>query len=80
LRNPPAGTRSWAATRAACSTAPLLPPSRSNCLDHLRDKQAQPPLGVRGLKFNIPLPGTACLSEEDLTNLDTYDLVAIALP
>jgi len=34
----------------------------------LREKRAQPSLGVRGLKFNIPLPGTGYLSEEDLAN------------
>jgi hypothetical protein len=34
----------------------------------VRDKEEQPSLGVRALKFNIPLPGTGYLSEEDLAN------------
>jgi hypothetical protein len=34
----------------------------------VREKQEQPSLGIRGLKFNIPLPGTGYLSEEDLAN------------
>ena len=33
-----------------------------------RDKESRPSLGVRALKFNIPLPGTGYLSEEDLAN------------
>lgn len=33
-----------------------------------RDKQIAPSLPVRALKFNIPLPGTGYLSEEDLAN------------
>jgi hypothetical protein len=32
------------------------------------DKEEQPSLPVRALKFNIPLPGTGYLSEEDLAN------------
>jgi len=34
----------------------------------VRDKKEQPSLEVRALKFNIPLPGTGYLSEEDLAN------------
>jgi hypothetical protein len=34
----------------------------------IREKQSQPSLGIRGLKFNIPLPGTGYLSEEDLAH------------
>jgi len=34
----------------------------------LRDKAEQPSLPVRALKFNIPLPGTGYLSEEDLAH------------
>ena len=33
-----------------------------------RDKEEQPSLSVRALKFNVPLPGTGYLSEEDLAN------------
>lgn len=33
-----------------------------------RDKESRPNLGVRALMFNIPLPGTGYLSEEDLAN------------
>ena len=32
------------------------------------DKEEQPSLSVRALKFNVPLPGTGYLSEEDLAN------------
>ena len=32
------------------------------------DKEEQPSLPVRALKFNVPLPGTGYLSEEDLAN------------
>ena len=32
------------------------------------DKEEQPSLAVRALKFNVPLPGTGYLSEEDLAN------------
>src|SRR5271157_148206 len=34
----------------------------------VRDKEEQPSLAVRALKFNVPLPGTGYLSEEDLAN------------
>jgi hypothetical protein len=34
----------------------------------VRDKEEQPSLSVRALKFNVPLPGTGYLSEEDLAN------------
>ena len=34
----------------------------------VRDKEEQPSLPVRALKFNVPLPGTGYLSEEDLAN------------
>jgi hypothetical protein len=34
----------------------------------IREKQEQPSLPVRALKFNIPLPGTGYLSTEDLAN------------
>jgi hypothetical protein len=34
----------------------------------VRDKEAQPTLSLRALKFNVPLPGTGYLSEEDLAN------------
>ena len=34
----------------------------------VRDKEGQPTLAVRALKFNVPLPGTGYLSEEDLAN------------
>jgi hypothetical protein len=34
----------------------------------VREKDARPSLGMRALKFNIPLPGTGYLSEEDLAN------------
>jgi hypothetical protein len=34
----------------------------------VQDKEEQPSLSVRALKFNIPLPGTGYLSEEDLAN------------
>jgi hypothetical protein len=34
----------------------------------VRDKQEQPSLPIRALKFNVPLPGTGYLSEEDLAN------------
>jgi len=34
----------------------------------VRDKEEQPALAVRALKFNVPLPGTGYLSEEDLAN------------
>jgi hypothetical protein len=34
----------------------------------VRDKEVQPSLPVRALKFNVPLPGTGYLSEEDLAN------------
>ena len=34
----------------------------------VREKQVKPSLGVRALKFNIPLAGTGYLSEEDLAN------------
>ena len=33
-----------------------------------QDKSVRPTLAVRALKFNIPLPGTGYLSEEDLAN------------
>lgn len=33
-----------------------------------RDKDSKPSLGVRALKFNVPLPGTGYLSEEDLAH------------
>src|ERR1035438_8653801 len=32
----------------------------------VHDKEEQPSLGVRALKFNIPLPGTGYVSEEDI--------------
>ena len=34
----------------------------------VEDKEERPSLGVRALKFNVPLPGTGYLSEEDLAN------------
>jgi hypothetical protein len=34
----------------------------------VRDKEEHPSLGVRALKFNIPLPGTGYVSEEDMAN------------
>jgi hypothetical protein len=34
----------------------------------VRDREEQPSLSVRALKFNVPLPGTGYLSEEDLAN------------
>jgi hypothetical protein len=34
----------------------------------VRGKEEQPSLPVRALKFNVPLPGTGYLSEEDLAN------------
>src|ERR1035438_8492356 len=34
----------------------------------VRDQEEQPSLPVRALKFNVPLPGTGYLSEEDLAN------------
>jgi hypothetical protein len=34
----------------------------------VREKDEQPALGIRALKYNIPLPGTGYLSEEDLAN------------
>ena len=34
----------------------------------VRDKEEQPTLSLRALKFNVPLPGTGYLSEEDLAN------------
>src|ERR1035441_6278453 len=34
----------------------------------VRDQEEQPSLAVRALKFNVPLPGTGYLSEEDLAN------------
>jgi hypothetical protein len=34
----------------------------------VREKRIEPALGIRALKFNIPLPGTGYLSEEDLAN------------
>lgn len=34
----------------------------------VRAKEEQPTLAMRALKFNIPLPGTGYLSEEDLAN------------
>ena len=34
----------------------------------VREKTEQPSLAMRALKFNIPLPGTGYLSEEDLAN------------
>jgi hypothetical protein len=37
-----------------------------------REKQEAPSLSVRALKFNVPLPGTGYLSEEDLANNDWF--------
>lgn len=34
----------------------------------VREKRVEPALAMRALKFNIPLPGTGYLSEEDLAN------------
>ncbi len=38
----------------------------------VRDKEEQPSLSVRALKFNVPLPGTGYLSEEDLANNEWF--------
>ncbi|HMC59474.1 MAG TPA: hypothetical protein VKJ01_09805, partial [Candidatus Solibacter sp.] len=38
----------------------------------VRDKEEQPSLAVRALKFNVPLPGTGYLSEEDLANNEWF--------
>ena len=35
---------------------------------NVREKDEQPTLAMRALKYNIPLPGTGYLSEEDLAN------------
>jgi hypothetical protein len=34
----------------------------------VRDQEESPSLSIRALKFNVPLPGTGYLSEEDLAN------------